>query len=35
MQLQVIADSRMVLLDAFTGYPGSVYDARVLRSSPM
>ena len=35
MQLQVIADSRMVLLDAFTGYPGSVHDACVLRSSPV
>jgi len=35
MHLQVVADSRLVLLDAYTGYPGSVHDARVLRASPV
>ena len=33
MQLQVVADSNLMLLDAYTGYPGSVHDARVLRAS--
>ncbi|XP_015758774.1 PREDICTED: putative nuclease HARBI1 [Acropora digitifera] len=33
LQLQVVCDDNMMLLDAFTGWPGSVHDSRVLRNS--
>ena len=29
----VVCDDNMMLLDAFTGWPGSVLDSRVLRNS--
>ena len=30
---KVVCDDNMMLLDAFTGWPGSVHDSRVLRNS--
>ncbi|KAK8763857.1 hypothetical protein V5799_033534 [Amblyomma americanum] len=35
IQLQAVCDHRGIFLDIFTGYPGSVHDARVLRNSPI
>ncbi|XP_060588032.1 putative nuclease HARBI1 [Ruditapes philippinarum] len=34
IQLQVVCDSNLKLLDTYTGWPGSVHDARVYRNSP-
>lgn len=33
IQLQAICDHQMVFTDCYTGWPGSVHDARVLRNS--
>lgn len=33
--LQAVVDSRMFFLDCYTGWPGSVHDARVFRNSPL
>ena len=35
VQLQVVCNMDMYFTDVFCGYPGSVYDARVLRNSPL
>ena len=35
MQLQLVVDAKMNVLDAYTGHPGSVHDARVFRDSPL
>lgn len=35
MHLQVICDSDLKFLDIYTGWPGSVHDARVFRNSPV
>ncbi|WAR16241.1 HARB1-like protein, partial [Mya arenaria] len=35
MVLQVVCDSNLKFLDVFTGWPGSVHDARVFRNSPV
>ncbi|XP_060598026.1 putative nuclease HARBI1 [Ruditapes philippinarum] len=35
MQLQVVCDSQLKFLDTYTGWPGSVHDARVYRNSPI
>ncbi|KAL5017911.1 hypothetical protein ScPMuIL_003633 [Solemya velum] len=35
MQLQVICDSNLMFLDIYTGWPGSVHDARVFKQSPI
>lgn len=35
MQLQVVVDANMNIIDAFTGYPGSVHDAKVFKRSPL
>jgi hypothetical protein len=35
IQLQVVCDSNLKLLDTYTGWPGSVHDARVYRNSPI
>ena len=32
---KVVCDDNMMLLDAFTGWPGSVHDSRVLRNSSL
>lgn len=33
--MQVVCDSSKKILDVFIGYPGSVHDARVFRTSPL
>ncbi|XP_052786768.1 putative nuclease HARBI1 isoform X1 [Mya arenaria] len=35
IQLQVVCDSKLRLLDTYTGWPGSVHDARVFRNCPL
>jgi DDE superfamily endonuclease len=35
IQLQLVCDSKLMITDAYTGYPGSVHDARVFRLSPL
>jgi hypothetical protein len=35
MLLQVVCDSKLLITDVHTGWPGSVHDARVFRSSPI
>ena len=35
MQLQVVVDDRMLIINSYTGWPGSVHDARVLRNSDL
>ncbi|KAL3883358.1 hypothetical protein ACJMK2_029632 [Sinanodonta woodiana] len=35
VQLQIVVDDRMLITDAFVGWPGSTHDARVLRNSPL
>ncbi|XP_060560834.1 putative nuclease HARBI1 [Ruditapes philippinarum] len=35
MVVQLICDSTLRLLDVYTGWPGSVHDARVYRNSPV
>lgn len=35
MLLQVVCDSNLLITDVHTGWPGSVHDARVFRSSPI
>lgn len=35
IQLQAICDSNMRFIDILAGWPGSVHDARVFRSSPV
>ena len=35
MILQVICDSNLQFIDIYTGWPGSVHDARVFRNSPV
>lgn len=35
MQLHAVCDHDMLFTDCFTGWPGSVHDARVLRNSPV
>ena len=35
MQLQIVCDSSLKILDAYTGWPGSVHDSRVFQSSPL
>lgn len=32
---KVVCDDNMILLDAVTGWPGSVHDSRVLRNSSL
>lgn len=33
--MQAVCDSRHKIIDVFIGFPGSVHDARVFRSSPL
>ncbi|TWW62777.1 hypothetical protein D4764_04G0014240 [Takifugu flavidus] len=35
IQLQAVCDHQGLFIDIFTGYPGSVHDARVLGNSPL
>ncbi|CAG2198528.1 unnamed protein product [Mytilus edulis] len=35
VQLQIVSDNRMMIRHAFTGWPGSTHDARVLRNSSL
>ena len=35
IQLQVVCDPNLSFLDVYTGWPGSVHDARVFRNSPL
>lgn len=35
LQLQIVCDNNMVLTDVLAGWPGSVYDSRVLRNSEL
>ncbi|TWW54742.1 hypothetical protein D4764_0223880 [Takifugu flavidus] len=35
IQLQAMCDHQGLFIDIFTGYPGSVHDARVLRNCPL
>ena len=35
MQLQVACNKELLFLDVFTGWPGSVHDARVYKNSPL
>lgn len=35
LQMQVVCDSNRKIRDVFIGYPGSVHDARVFRTSPL
>ncbi|KAJ8926234.1 hypothetical protein NQ314_021422 [Rhamnusium bicolor] len=35
IQLQVVCDHRRKIRDVFVGYPGSVHDSRVFRTSPL
>ena len=35
IQLQVTCDSSLLFTDVYTGWPGSVHDARVFRNSPL
>lgn len=35
MLLQVVCDSNLIFTDIHTGWPGSVHDARVFRTSPI
>lgn len=35
MILQLVCDSKLRFLDVYTGWPGSVHDARVFRNSPI
>lgn len=35
LQVQLVCDHHLRIRDIFTGYPGSVHDARVFRTSPL
>lgn len=35
MQTQLVCNHNLKIIDIFTGYPGSVHDARVFRTSPL
>ena len=35
MQLQLVVDANRNILDAYTGHPGSVHDAKVFKASPL
>lgn len=35
VQVQLVCDHNLRITDIFTGYPGSVHDARVFRTSPL